>query len=184
MRILMLIIAVATTTMCYAKHSCPQFWNLFEGNCYRYQGDRLTWSAAEARCNEYFTTKGMGHLASVHNLEENRFIYELFKSSVDINNIPDWEYDIEARYPVYGIWIGLHQTVADGSWVNSDGKAQGSFERWIEGEPNNNYYDHSQVEDCVHIWRLRDDSDTAQRWNDMYCNEVMSFVCKMPANEF
>nr|BCG07368.1 C-type lectin [Pseudocentrotus depressus] len=182
MKILILITVVAMATMGNAEYSCPRFWNLFGGNCYRYLGDRLTWSAAEARCNGYFTSRGMGHLASIHSLEENRFVYEMFKSSVSINDIPDWVYSREDRNPVYGIWIGLHQTVADGPWKNSDDTDQGNFFRWRPVEPNNNYYQGEQVEDCVHIWRTSDDSDTQQTWNDVYCNEVMSFVCKMPAD--
>nr|BCG07369.1 C-type lectin [Pseudocentrotus depressus] len=185
MKILILITVVAMATMGNAVFSCPRFWNLFEGNCYRYQGDRLTWSAAEARCNGYFTSSGVGHLASIHSLEENRHVYEMFRSSVSINDIPDWVYrtEVENRNPVYGIWIGLRQTVADGPWKNSDDTDQGNFFKWRSTEPNNNYYN-EQVEDCVHIWRFNDDSDYEQRtWNDVYCNEVMSFVCKMPADE-
>eukprot|EP00057_Strongylocentrotus_purpuratus_P001325 XP_001198156.2 PREDICTED: alpha-N-acetylgalactosamine-specific lectin [Strongylocentrotus purpuratus] len=182
MKVLILINVVAMATVGNALYSCPQFWNLFEGNCYRYQGDRLTWSAAEARCNRYFNSAGMGHLASIHSLAENRFVYEMFKSSVSINDIPNWVHNPVDPNPIYGIWIGLHQTVADGPWKNSDDTDQDNFFRWRSLEPNNSYYVGEQAEDCVHIWHFNDDSDIQQKWNDMYCNEVMSFVCKMPAD--
>eukprot|EP00057_Strongylocentrotus_purpuratus_P008034 XP_011662508.1 PREDICTED: echinoidin-like [Strongylocentrotus purpuratus] len=183
MKILILITVVAMATVGNAGYSCPEFWNLFGGNCYRYRGDRLTWSAAEARCNEDSTIAGMGHLASIHSLAENRFVYEMFKSSVSINDIPDWVYSVADRNPLYGIWTGLHQAVADGPWKNSDGTDQGDFFKWMRAEePNNDYYGGEEVEDCVHIFRYNDASDIQQGWNDIYCNEVMSFVCKMPAD--
>jgi len=182
MKVLILITLVAMATMTNAVFSCPQFWDLFNGSCYLYLGDRVTWTAAEARCNEFFTTKGNGHLTSVLSKEENRFVYELFRSAAGVDDIADWVYDRNNRNPVYGVWIGLHQAVANGPWVNTDGSAQGSFEKWKSNEPNNDYYQGEQAEDCVHIWRLNDASDILQEWNDMYCGEVMSFVCEMPAD--
>ena len=65
--------------------------------------------------------------------------------------------------------------------MNTDGTAQGSFDNWRAREPNDNYYG-EQVEDCVHIFRINDASDALQGWNDLYCEEVMPFVCKMPAD--
>ncbi|XP_030847378.1 alpha-N-acetylgalactosamine-specific lectin [Strongylocentrotus purpuratus] len=150
MKILILISVVAMATVGNAEYSCPQFWNLFEGNCFRYQGDRLTWSDAEAS----FTSGGVGHLASIHSLEENRLVYQMFKSSVSLNDIPDWVHNTEDHNPIYGIWLGLHQTVADGPWKNSDYTDQGDFFRWRRLEPNNDYYDSGLAEDCVHILAL------------------------------
>ena len=90
MKVLILIVVVAMATIGNADYSCPQLWSLFDGSCYRYLGDRVTWAAAEARCNEFFSTNGTGHLASVHSNEENRFVYELFRSVAGVDDIPDW----------------------------------------------------------------------------------------------
>ena len=60
-------------------HKCPQYWHLFRGNCYRYFGDRITWSQAEAACNSHFTRRGMARLVSIADEEENIFVYKLFR---------------------------------------------------------------------------------------------------------
>lgn len=85
--------------------------------------------------------------------------------------------------PLYGVWIGLHHEEDGEPWVNIDGSDPDDYSRSNRREPNNKYNETEQVEDCVHIWHIWDESDIEQSWNDLYCNEVMSFVCMTPADE-
>ena len=85
-----LLILVTMVTIANAAFTCPQFWNLYDGSCYRYFGERSIWSVAENECNQFFTTGGNGHLASIHNVEENRFVYEMYYSSVGVSSLEDW----------------------------------------------------------------------------------------------
>ncbi|XP_071486380.1 C-type lectin domain family 19 member A-like [Diadema antillarum] len=156
---------------------CPVLWHLFDGNCYRYFGKRVTWAEAETSCKHHFTTNGMAHLISLHSESENRFAYELYHSSV--GDPPDWVHDRVNRRPFQGFWIGLHQNEADGPWNYTDGSAY-DYGNWQPGEPSNSYYG-EQVEDCVHIWRRHVGDDGRQGWNDVYCLEVMPFICKIEA---
>ncbi|XP_072162862.1 C-type lectin domain family 19 member A-like [Diadema setosum] len=173
---ILVVTAFAMASSCNAQF-CPQYWHKFEGFCYRYFGDRVTWSAAEERCNQHFTTNGMGHLISIHSESENRFAYELFRSSA--GDTPDWVYNERNRNPVHGFWLGLHQETSSGPWVNTDDSAF-DYNNWKSGEPNNSYYG-STAEDCVHVWRRNDGDDNLRVWNDMYCQENMPFICKVKA---
>ncbi|XP_071486379.1 C-type lectin domain family 19 member A-like [Diadema antillarum] len=147
---------------------CPVLWHLFDGNCYRYFGKRVTWAEAETSCKHHFTTNGMAHLISLNTEDENRFAYELYHSSV--GDTPD-----------YGFWTGLHQNEADGPWIYTD-DSEYDYENWLPGEPNNNYYN-EQAEDCVHVWRRNANDDNIRGWNDVYCQEVMPFICEVEAND-
>ena len=60
---------------------CPQFWLSFNGNCYRYFGERVTWEAARDRCRDHYSFNGRADLVSIHTEQENAFAYDLFRSS-------------------------------------------------------------------------------------------------------
>ena len=65
-----LIFAIKIKSCCYESDQCKPGWRRFEDSCYLFQmALRLSWSQAEQNC----VNKG-GHLASVHNQEENNFI--------------------------------------------------------------------------------------------------------------
>ncbi|XP_077974545.1 uncharacterized protein LOC144430476 [Styela clava] len=51
---------------------CPSGWTEFNFNCYQYQNTKLNWRMAEMHCQQIG-----GHLASIHNLETNKFINRL-----------------------------------------------------------------------------------------------------------
>ncbi|XP_071486378.1 C-type lectin domain family 19 member A-like [Diadema antillarum] len=174
--ILLVTVAMAALT---SAESCPVFWHLFDGNCYRYFGKRVNWAEAEASCKEYLSTQGMAHLISLNTEDENRFAYELYHSSV--GDTPDWQYDNANRRPFNGFWTGLHQNEADGPWIYTD-DSEYDYENWLPGEPNNNYYN-EQAEDCVHVWRRNANDDNIRGWNDVYCQEVMPFICEVEAND-
>ena len=49
--------------------TCPEGWSLFGGHCYKFNQALKTWKDAEATCQ----SEG-GHLASIHNADENKFV--------------------------------------------------------------------------------------------------------------
>ncbi|XP_071486276.1 C-type lectin domain family 19 member A-like [Diadema antillarum] len=173
------MVSMATTSLAHCQQRCPQFWHLFQGHCYRYFGERVSWSSAEAECNKYLTNRGcMARLISIHSEEENNFAYELFRSSA--GDTPDWRLNRRNPSAVYGFWTGAHQQVSDGPWVHTDGTAF-DYINWMSGEPNDNYYD-LHDEDCVMVWRRYDMDDDLRQMNDEYCDDNVSFICKMKAN--
>jgi len=73
-------------------------------------------------------------------------------------------------------WIGLSDRDVEGTFAWSDGQARGpgAFGAWSDGEPNDSGGD----EDCVHLaaW-------TGGRWNDLWCDRALPYVCDLPAAE-
>uniref|UniRef100_A0A8D2P7P8 C-type lectin domain-containing protein n=1 Tax=Zosterops lateralis melanops TaxID=1220523 RepID=A0A8D2P7P8_ZOSLA len=82
---------------------CPRGWLSFEGHCYGYMGQQLSWRRAEAWCQ---ATRG-GHLASLHSPEEHRALADRDR---------DRDRDREKEESV---WIGLHRRVS--GWLWADG---------------------------------------------------------------
>uniref|UniRef100_A0A8C5NTC1 C-type lectin domain-containing protein n=1 Tax=Junco hyemalis TaxID=40217 RepID=A0A8C5NTC1_JUNHY len=79
---------------------CPRGWLSFEGHCYGYFGQQLSWRRAEAWCQ---ATRG-AHLASLHSPEEHRAL------AAFLARRPDKE---------ESVWIGLHRRVR--GWLWADG---------------------------------------------------------------
>ncbi|KAI8518188.1 hypothetical protein Bbelb_042050 [Branchiostoma belcheri] len=69
-------------------------------------------------------------------------------------------------------WIGLHDQREEGRYEWVDGSALGTYNSWIEGQPDNAWN-----EDCVahnsYIPRMRKDY-----WGDFPCETRFSFICQ------
>ncbi|KAI4818243.1 hypothetical protein KUCAC02_011593 [Chaenocephalus aceratus] len=129
------------------QNSCPLFWFIFNGRCYKYIATRLTWADAELLC----VSQG-GNLVSIRSQEEDNFVKTLIKN-----------FD-----PAQGsAWIGLSDIHKEGTWMSSDGCAA-KFFSWSSGEPNN----HRRREDCGLI-----NFGSANKWNDVPCSNTYSSVC-------
>ncbi|KAI9548647.1 hypothetical protein NQZ68_007515 [Dissostichus eleginoides] len=123
------------------QNSCPLFWSIFNGRCYKYISTRLTWADAELHC----VSQG-GNLVSLNSQGEENFVKTLIKN-----------FDPAEGYT----WIGLSDVHKEGRWMWSDGSAV-NFVSWTSGEPNNR-----RNEDCVNInsgsdhkWNDKTCSDT------------------------
>ena len=69
-KLVKLILEIKIKSCCHKSDQCKPGWCRFEDSCYLFQmALSLNWSQAEQNC----VNKG-GHLASVHNQEENNFI--------------------------------------------------------------------------------------------------------------
>ncbi|XP_072022953.1 C-type lectin BfL-2-like [Amphiura filiformis] len=122
---------------------CQPEWHEWQGKCYKYVTIPKSWSDAEMFCSSHYGA----NLVSIHSSVEGSFVRELSTDPKDV-------------------WIGLSDTVTEGTFVWSDGSEK-DYTNWMGGEPN--AYGN---EDCVHFWSVSD------RWNDQACSYEKKFVCK------
>ncbi|CAJ0592983.1 unnamed protein product [Cylicocyclus nassatus] len=110
---------------------CESGWTLFDKTeaCYKvFVGE--TFEGAENTCNVVG-----GHLAPIHNFEENRFVAELAKmdKQVPATNGNDFT------------WIGLQDMTNSKNWTWTDG-TKVDFEFWGPNSPKRG------LGNCVHVW--------------------------------
>ncbi|XP_048450076.1 C-type lectin-like, partial [Rhincodon typus] len=119
------------------------------GYCYKFVAEKKTWIEAEMHCRDLAPG---GHLASLHELEQNIVIAEMIHKS-------------QNSYPK--TWIGLSDVHKKGTFLWSDGSAS-DFMFWAKGEPNDNHH----REYCVHAF-LRN----SLHWNDVLCTVKYYSLC-------
>ncbi|KAK7110742.1 neurocan core protein-like [Littorina saxatilis] len=75
---------------------------------------------------------------------------------------------------VDGMWLGVRDSVQEGSWVWSDGSpaftASGDFTKWKSGEPDNAHGTETDA-DCV-------SANSNGKWMDIPCSNKKVFVCR------
>ena len=144
---------------------CPPLWTRYGDHCYRFFGPPKTWQAAEDHCQEFFTRNGQGHLASIHTSGENKFLLQMWKTSlVPTNTI----------YVRDHVWLGQSDQLEEGNFSWSDGTGL-YYKAWRGGQPNNA----GGAEDCGSFWEINDEIG----WNDDDCDVAMPYLCKMPSNK-
>lgn len=167
-----LIFLYISSAIAYEKTNgnCPPLWTKFQNHCYRFYGGPMNWEAAEQHCRESFTCNGgaTAHLVSIHNQDENSFLYDYWQSSLIAGCTNQ-----NARLD--GFWIGLNDRETEGTMAWSDNTSV-DFVFWKPNEPNNG----GAGEDCIHM--VKSSSDTVgDKWNDTECpDHSMPFICKMP----
>jgi len=92
----------------------------FGGHRYAITSNQLTWDEAKQ-----FALEQGGYLVIIDNDEENGFIHDTYRETLDVNVT-----DI--------LWIGLTDVAEEGifRWVNGEIPL---YTNWSEGEPNNDY---------------------------------------------
>jgi lectin-like protein len=129
---------------------CPGL--VFEGSCYQFFSDQLSWYTAEERCVAWG-----GHLASVESFEEDAFL-GAWPALVGIGL---WDGS--------GLWLGGTDAAADGDFRWWDGRTL-SYAGWASDQPND-----GQGVDCI-----EKRNDPTQRWYDRRCSDGERFVCERP----
>ncbi len=104
---------------------CPEGWiqNPANGHCYK-ATSRGTWAEAHAEA----VSLG-GHLVTINDIDENRWVFSTFASLLD--------------RPVELAWIGLYQDTEDPAYSEPDGAwkwtsgEDSDYRNWSGDEPNN-----------------------------------------------
>ena len=95
-------------------------------------------------------------LAVIKSEDENRFVYDLLRNTVGARDG----------------WIGLHRKADNKFYWLDDRPAEGNFQKWNDGEPN----DSGGVEDCGHL--IGGYNGT---WNDQSCSSAGHVaICQWP----
>ncbi|XP_034276182.1 snaclec purpureotin subunit beta-like [Pantherophis guttatus] len=142
----------AQTCLC-AQGLCASGWVQYKSACYKVVKQRYTWTEAEISCQTYSPTS---HLASVHSMEENDFIFHLMGKPVDYN-----------KGEAY--WIGAHDTFKEGTFVWTDG-SRFDYNSFPSEQPDGLGGEH-----YLGSWFIRNGKIS---WNDYANSWRLLSVCK------
>jgi hypothetical protein len=114
--------------------------------CYQYFDISQDWNTASTTCN----SNSNGWLVTVHNVEENNYIYDYLHQGSNL------------------YWMGYNDVAVEGTFVWDNGDTS-TFTNWCSSEPNNV----NGNEDCLvqnHAERIC--------WNDVDCSRLYQIVCE------
>ncbi|XP_048356769.1 C-type lectin-like isoform X5 [Sphaerodactylus townsendi] len=131
--------------------SCPGGWIFYQGSCYGFFQDKMSWAEAEIDCQSQGTN---GHLASISSKAEGAVLARHIKAFLQ---------------GCQHVWIGLHDPQRNRRWRWSD-RSIFNYRAWNTGEPSNFEND----EYCVEL--LCDSGYLT--WNDQNCKDESPYVCK------
>ncbi|XP_794280.1 perlucin-like protein [Strongylocentrotus purpuratus] len=154
---LFLLAAIA----CLSQGCCPDRFMKVGNRCYYYNSDKVDWHDARHACERLGA-----HLVSIHNAEDSREVYDLWKSLID-------ESFLVGGQRTY--WIGLHDVQNENFFEWSDGTPM-DYSMWCSGEPNN-----SGGEDCVSPLSRGSNDFDRQKWNDFDCGTRKPYFCRRSA---
>ena len=130
-----------------AKMYCPPGWGApFSEHCYLPVAEEKSWGEAQSFCKD---NQSSSDLASIYSTFEDIYVRGLAQNLGEFS------------------WIGLSDTLSEGSWVWQGGAAA-QYVHWQDGEPNGD-----RRENCVDIGQ--------GGWRDDNCGDKRSFICKMKA---
>ncbi|XP_068787231.1 struthiocalcin-2 isoform X2 [Struthio camelus] len=137
------------------RAGCAKGWIPFDGRCYGFFPQELSWRRAEGFCQRLGART---HLASIHSEEEHQAIVSMLASSQPYSDSEE-----EAGEEV---WIGLHRPLGRRNWEWSDGTKldYGSWYRDV----------FLRRRACV---ALEDTTDFAT-WDVELCSDRKPFICE------
>ncbi|XP_067302919.1 macrophage mannose receptor 1-like [Pseudorasbora parva] len=143
-----------------APGGCTPEWTRFQGRCYKYFKDEMTWHKARDHCISHG-----GNLVSIRSHEEQAFLTTLILGSDD------------------DVWIGFNDVNWDMRFLWTDGKGV-TFTNWAKGQPSSlpdvssrmyGYFD-SENFDCVVM--VRNPGKMTGLWKVDMCGAQKGFICK------
>ncbi|XP_069035686.1 galactose-specific lectin nattectin-like [Lepisosteus oculatus] len=124
---ILLTLSVVTGTY-DCQCTCPTGWMKFDGFCYKFFTERMTWADANLHCHKLRSL-----LPSVHDEHVNNFLLTLIRSEDDRE---------------HSVWLGGMDCIKEGAWTWGD-RTQWNYTLWATGEPNN-----YQQENCLQLnWK-------------------------------
>ncbi|XP_042168996.1 CD209 antigen-like protein E isoform X4 [Oncorhynchus tshawytscha] len=131
------------------KQTCPERWQKFESSWYFLSTETKTWKESREDCLQ----RG-ADLVIINNNKEQEFLFNLNKR----------------------VWIGLTDSVTEGTWRWVDGTPLTTPRYWSSHQPDNgDGKPEYGVEDCVQI---RKDQSPLEAWNDVSCRSKLNWVCE------
>nr|XP_029510573.1 CD209 antigen-like protein C [Oncorhynchus nerka] len=125
------------------KQTCPEGWQQFECSCYFLFTDKKTWEESRQDC-----LKRGADLVIVNSDKEQEFLFKFNKS----------------------FWIGLTDSVTEGTWKWVDGNPLTTTRFWGSGQPNGYV-----GENCA--WFSYSPSDQ-RKWHDYPCSTLSYWICE------
>ncbi|KAM9398924.1 CD209 antigen-like protein C isoform 4-T5 [Salvelinus alpinus] len=125
------------------EQHCQEGWRYFDSSLYFLSSEEKTWEESRQDCLER-----RADLVIINSIEEQTFVFNLHMRA----------------------WIGLTDSVTEGTWKWVDGTAL-TTRYWGAGQPDN-----SGQEDCVEIYYRQ--ADPVQTWNDDKCTKYHNWICE------
>ncbi|XP_070537336.1 C-type mannose receptor 2-like [Ptychodera flava] len=140
-----------------AEGSCEPGWHIYGGQCYQLNTFfPASWTDAKHTCD----AQG-AHLVTINNAAENQNMiskFELFQSA-----------------GIDRFWIGISDTVTDGTFQWADGTSTVPYDNWGINEPK----DRPDEPDCGFM----DTSTSTGKWQTSNCFLIQAFVCEIQVGQ-
>uniref|UniRef100_A0A673VX72 C-type lectin domain family 17, member A-like n=1 Tax=Salmo trutta TaxID=8032 RepID=A0A673VX72_SALTR len=132
------------------KQTCSEGWQKFDSSWYFLSTETKTWKKSREDCME----RG-ADLVIINSDKEQEFLFKLNK----------------------GFWIGLTDSVTEGTLIWVDGTPLTNPRYWSPYQPDNGGDKPEEYgeEDCVHIHK---EQSPRKSWNDLSCDSKLYWVCE------
>ncbi|XP_062334850.1 CD209 antigen-like protein B isoform X2 [Osmerus eperlanus] len=132
--------------------SCSAGWQKIGCSCYNVSAEKKNWSDSRQDCRD----RG-ADLVIINSPEEQKFLDNLNKN----------------------VWIGLTDTVTEGTFIWVDGTPLTTPTYWYSPQPDNYLHQPGSVEeDCAEIYYSPSQVPPPKTWNDNRCDSKNFWVCE------
>ncbi|XP_053388641.1 perlucin-like protein [Mercenaria mercenaria] len=128
---------------------CPDAWTAFQGSCYLFGNQKMTFNDAETFCEQ-----SGAHLVHIDDTQENNFILEMV-----------------GRFHTQNWWIGLTDGVIEGNWKFAGTDISPAYTNWYPGQPESN--GGRTNEDCATLYHK-----VSFKWVDISCTTSWQPICE------
>ncbi|KAJ8007536.1 hypothetical protein DPEC_G00095060 [Dallia pectoralis] len=147
-------------------NQCPFGWDSYNGSCYHFSEDKLTWEQSQYACIH----EG-GHLVIIESLQEQEFIRKkVGNAHVGNTNMGNLYWIGMTDMKTEGVWVWMDNTTLNDSikfWDLNKGTDADQYP-----EPN----DWHGKEHCAQMGRRC--SGQTSCWNDLDCNKLSKRICE------